>query len=101
MPRRSFTRVLGGGVGQVEATSAAMGPAHELDGHLVAGGLNQLLDLRAQPAVLHCNTGGTEKSSAKRKWTLLPRGTLISHSHTVSLGCQKDRTVDTVDSGDD
>jgi len=61
MHRRSFTRVLGRRVGQVEPTSGVMGPAHELDGHLVASGLNQLFDLRAQPAVLHCNTGGTEK----------------------------------------
>lgn len=51
---KSLTRVFGGGVGQVEATSALMVPTHELDSDLVSSGLNQLFDLHTSPAVFHC-----------------------------------------------
>lgn len=48
-----------GGVGQVESTSSVVGPAHELDGDPVAGGLDGFFHFQIQTAVLHCCTEET------------------------------------------
>lgn len=50
------TCVLSGGVWQVESTSTAVGPTHELDSDLIASGLDQLVDIQTQTAVFHCWT---------------------------------------------
>lgn len=60
----AVTCVFSGGVGKVEAASTVVDPTHELDGDLVASGLNQLVHLQPQTAVLDCSHGaiaGTDK----------------------------------------
>lgn len=56
------TCVFSGGVRQVESVSAVVGPAHELDSHLVAGWLDEVFDLQTQTAVLHCETAEANKT---------------------------------------
>lgn len=66
------TCVFGGGVGQVESTSGVVGPAHELDGDLVASGLDQLLDLQVQSTVLHWKQ--TDTGQTNNVWTIIYTG---------------------------
>jgi len=64
---RAPTCMLGGGVRQVESTSGAVCPAHELDSDLVGRGLNQLVNLQAQTAVLHCSTAAEGKRQENKR----------------------------------